>query len=545
MAPGPRWILHVDMDAFFASVEALDDPSLVGRPVIVGGSGSRGVVASCSYEARVFGVRSAMPSVQARRLCPEAVFVAGRYDRYAEVSREMHAVFQRFTPLVEGISLDEAFLDVSGSIRLFGPPAQIARSIREQIRTGLGLTCSVGAAPVKFLAKLASEAAKPRVDRTVDQHAGGTGSGVYVVERGQELAFLHPLPIDALWGVGPATARRLGALGFATIGDLAAVDPTVLERAVGRAHGRHLANLARGIDDRGVEADRPVKSVSHEETYATDRRDPDGLRVEVLRMSDSVASRLRRSGVAGRTVTLKVRYGDFSTHTRSETQAGAIDSGPVIAAVARRLLDAVDLAPGVRLLGVGVSNLVPAGSGPGEQLSLDLLGGDAAAPPGPPPVQPTHPVPSTHHIPPTRPIPSAQPDPPAKPYPSAVVDAIRRRFGAGAVGPAALVDAGRLRVKRTGDSQWGPGGTSRPGPTEPGPDPARPAGPARAATTGPTEPGPDPARPARPARAATTDPADPGPEPAGPAGPAARPNPVAPLRRPNGPTGGNPAPTGR
>ena len=441
---GPeRWILHVDMDAFFASVEALDDPSLAGRPLIVGGTGSRGVVASCSYEARVFGVRSAMPSVQARRLCPDAVFVAGRYDRYAEVSVLMHAVFHRFTPLVEGIALDEAFLDVSGALRLFGSPSRMAQSIREQIRAELGLGCSVGAAPVKFLAKLASEAAKPRVDRTVDPRAGGSGSGIFVVERGRELGFLHPHPIEALWGVGPATARRLRALGFATIGDLAVVDQVVLERAVGRAHGRHLAALARGIDERGVEPDRAVKSVSHEETYPSDRRDSDGLSVEILRMADSVASRLRRAGLVGRTVTLKVRYGDFSTLTRSATEAGGTDSAAVISNAASRLLSGLDLAAGVRLLGVGVSNLQPVSGGGAEQLSLELSG------PGSPPGAGTGPAGSRDDAAVTE-----------------AVDAIRRRFGPAAVGPAALVDARRLRVKRTGDSQWGPGGISGPTRTE-------------------------------------------------------------------------------
>ena len=457
------------MDAFFASVEALDDPRLAGRPLIVGGAGSRGVVASCSYEARVFGVRSAMPSVQARRLCPEAIFVPGRYDRYSEVSRQMHAVFHRFTPLVEGISLDEAFLDVTGSIRLFGPPVLIARAIRDQIRSELHLNCSVGAAPVKFLAKLASEAAKPRVGRTRAPEGSepseasdgpGEGRGIYVVERGRELSFLHPHPIEALWGVGPATARRLRSLGFTTIGQLAEVDPQVLERAVGKAHGGHLAALARGIDDRGVEAHRPVKSVSHEETYVTDRRDADGLRVEILRMADAVASRLREAGLAGRTVTLKVRYGDFSTHTRSVTEPQPTNSAPAIAEAAARLLETLDLAPGVRLLGVGLSNLLRRDSAPAEQLSFELGGspGGAASRAGVPAAQGVTSDPaSTGTVGPEGRDPAAV---------EAAIDAIRRRFGPRAVGPAALVDVEGLRVKRTGDSQWGPGGTSRSGQDE-------------------------------------------------------------------------------
>lgn len=435
-----RWILHVDMDAFYASVESLDDPSLAGKPLIVGGAGPRGVVASCSYEARAFGVRSAMPSSQARRLCPQAIFLAGRYDRYGEVSRQMHAIFQRFTPLVEGISLDEAFLDVTGAIRLFGSAEEIGIEIRHLVRDELGLCCSVGAATVKFLAKLASEAAKPRIGAST----GGQGAGVFVVEPGAELHFLHPQPIEALWGVGPATAKRLRDLGMTTIGDLARVDSAVLEAAVGRAAGSHLARLARGLDDRAVEPHREVKSISHEETYAVDRRDHDGLQVEVLRMADAVATRMRRAGLVGRTVTLKVRYGDFSTRTRSITHSGPVDDGGLIARLGRSLLVDLDLAGGVRLLGVGVSNLQPAGAGSGEQLALDFSASTGAKPR---PARPAdHPERGTG--PPVRVRPAAST--------TAAVDAIRQRFGATAVGPAALLGADGLRVKRPGDTQWGP-----------------------------------------------------------------------------------------
>lgn len=414
-----RWVLHVDMDAFYASVETLDDPGLAGRPVIVGGTGSRGVVASCSYEARAFGVRSAMPSVRARQLCPQAVFLAGRFGRYGEVSREMHAVFQAFTPLVEGISLDEAFLDVTGAIQLFGSPAHIGAAIRERIATDLGLSCSVGGARVKFLAKLASEAAKPGVG------PGGrvAGRGVVVIEAGTELDFLHPHPVEALWGVGPATAERLRQLGISTIGELARVDSAVIESAVGRANGSHLARLARGIDERSVEPHREVKSVSHEETYAADRRDLDGLQVEVIRMADSVAGRLRRAGLVGRTVTLKIRYGDFSTRTRSVTAGGPIDDASEIARLGRALLADLDLSGGIRLLGVGVSNLRATSSGGAEQLALDLAGD---APPS------------------------------GRSAATAAVDEIRRRFGPSAVGSAALLGTNGLRVKQPGDTQWGP-----------------------------------------------------------------------------------------
>ncbi len=463
-----RWILHVDMDAFFASVEALDDPNLRGRPLIVGGAGRRGVVASCSYEARVYGVRSAMPSGQARRLCPGAVFVAGRYARYAEVSRQMHAIFQRFTPVVEGISLDEAFLDITGSLRLFGPPETAARSIRTAIHDELGLTCSVGGATVKFLAKLASEAAKPAVDGA-RRHEDG---GVLIVPPGGEIDFLHPHPIEALWGVGPATAARLRQLGIGTIRDLAGVDPSVVEGAVGRAAGAHLARLARGVDERRIEPHREVKSVSHEETYPVDRRDSDGLRIEVMRMADSVATRLRTAQLAGRTVTLKVRFGDFSTITRSVTSPLAIDEAPEIAGLAGTLLAQLDLVDGVRLLGVGVSNLFAAGAGPGEQLTLDLDVPAAGTSAGPLPWPPVAAAPSGSAGS-ARPLAGPLPWPAAAAIPArhrprvaspsrpgvsttAAVDAIRDRYGPDAVGSAALLGRDGIRVKRPGDTQWGP-----------------------------------------------------------------------------------------
>jgi DNA polymerase IV len=422
--PAPRTILHVDMDAFYAAVEVLYDPGRAGQPVIVGGTGRRGVVASCSYQARAYGIRSAMPSGQARRLCPHAVFLAGRYARYAEVSQQLHAIFRDYTPLVEGISLDEAFLDVTGGCRLFGPAPEIAAAIRTRVASEVGLPCSVGVAPVKFLAKLASEAAKPRASL----RGVVAGAGVVVIEPGQELRFLHPLPIESLWGVGPATAARLRRLGVTNVGELAAVPADVLEAAVGRAHGSHLGRLAHGIDDRSVEPDREVKSVSHEETYPVDRYDRRELGDEIVRMADSVASRMRRAGVVGRTVTVKVRFGDFVTRTRSWTHPDALSDGPPIASMATALLDAVDLSPGVRLLGVGVSNLTPAGSEPAEQLRLNLNG--ERRPEGG----------------------SVQ----ARQRASGAVDAVRERFGDAAVGPATLLGPGGRRVKRSGDTQWGP-----------------------------------------------------------------------------------------
>ncbi|HEX6393235.1 MAG TPA: DNA polymerase IV [Acidimicrobiales bacterium] len=441
MAPearsGLRAILHVDMDAFYASVEILDNPELAGKAVIVGGAGARGVVASCSYEARAYGVRSAMPSSRARRLCPHAVFVAGRYDRYAEVSAQIHAVFESFTPLVEGISLDEAFLDVTGSIRLFGPAPEIARMIRERIRSDLHLGCSVGVAPSKFLAKLASEAAKP--------HASlkgiVPGDGVVVVSPGQELSFLHPLPIEALWGVGPATAERLRRLGVTTVSDLATLPAATLEGAVGRAAGSHLLRLANGIDDRPVEPDREVKSISHEETYAVDRVDADGLHAEAVRMSDAVAARMRKSGLTGRTVTIKIRYGDFRTLTRSRTLPRWVQDGQAVASVAGELLETIDLADGIRLLGVGVSNLTADKLEPVQMELFAESGTDQESG-----TRPDNRDRWTAETSTTDRWRSA----------TGAVDSIRDRFGDSAVAPATTVGDRGIRIKRSGDTQWGP-----------------------------------------------------------------------------------------
>ena len=406
-------VLHVDMDAFFAAVEVLLDPSLAGRPVVVGGTGDRGVVASCTYEARAFGVRSAMPTARARRLCPSAVFLPGRYAVYADFSRRLHEVFTSYTPLVEGISLDEAFLDVAGARRLFGPGPAIAADLRRRVGHELGLTCSVGVATSKFVAKLASEAAKP----TASVDGPVPGLGVKVVAPGEELAFLHPLPVQALWGVGPATLARLERFGTRTVGDLAALPEATLVKALGDALGRHLHALAWARDDRPVVPDQRPKSVGAEETYARDRRDRDSLHREIVRLADAVAARLRGAGLAGRTVTLKVRFGDFRTITRARTLPAPVDTGPELARAADGLLDAVDPTAGVRLLGVSVSNLVAA---PGRQLALDEAGDWRSA--------------------------------------ADAVDAVRRRFGDAAVGPAALLRPDGLQPRGRGDQQWGPAG---------------------------------------------------------------------------------------
>ncbi|HEY2427499.1 MAG TPA: DNA polymerase IV, partial [Acidimicrobiales bacterium] len=356
-------VLHVDMDAFFAAVEVLLDPSLAGKPVIVGGAGGRGVVAACTYEARAYGIHSAMPSSRARRLCPHAIFLSGHYDRYSEISARLHEVFSHYTPLVEGISLDEAFLDVSGARRLLGTGEEIAWRIRREIQDTLGLAASVGVATTKFIAKLASRAAKPVADRRGIQ----PGAGVVVVRPGEELEFLHPLPVGALWGVGPATHRRLERFGVVTVGDLAEVPVDSLISALGPSLGGHLHELAWARDPRRVEPEREVKSVSHEETYARDLHDGTALAGEALRLADAVAARLRKAKLAGRTVTIKVRFHDFATISRSQTLPEPVDTVPAIAGAATALLEGVDPSPGVRLLGVAVSNL---SSGAARQLSL-------------------------------------------------------------------------------------------------------------------------------------------------------------------------------
>lgn len=420
--PGVRTILHVDMDAFYVSVELLRRPELRGQPVVVGGTADRGVVAAASYEARRFGVHSAMPSAVARRMCPHAVFLPGDHVRYAEVSRDVFEVFREFTPLVEGLSLDEAFLDVSGARRLLGDGVTIGARVRERVAEQTGLTCSVGCAPNKFLAKLASEFAKPRAT------AGGVepGLGVFEVEPGRELAFLHPLPVQSLWGVGPATLERLRRLGVVTVGDLAELGPDVLVGAVGRAHGTHLAALARGEDNRAVEPERAVKSIGHEETFARDLMDREDVWREVVRLADAVASRLRRAGVGARTISLKIRFNTFATITRSVTLPGAVATGPAICQAVEPLLASVDVSAGVRLVGVSGSNLGPAS----EQLTLFDV--------------------------PDRAVDGEIAPPADWGSASEALDNIRSRFGSGAIGPASSMRHGSVRPVRPGEQQWGP-----------------------------------------------------------------------------------------
>ncbi|MDH2442672.1 DNA polymerase IV [Amnibacterium sp. CER49] len=340
-------VLHVDMDAFFASVELLEHPELVHRPVIIGHEGGRGVVTSANYPARRFGVRSAMPVSRALRLCPNAVVLPPHYDRYREASETVMGIFRDVTPVVEPLSIDEAFLDVAGAVRLFGPPAGIAAAIRARVLRETGLTCSIGAGASKFMAKLASTRAKP--------------DGLLVVPPEQALAFLHPLPIEALWGVGPATQQSLQRRGIRTVGDLAETPRPVLEGWVGQSAGSRLHDLAWARDPRRVTPHRAEKSIGHENTFGTDIRDEAALRRELLEQAGRVAVRLRRAGYRARTVSLKLRFADFSTITRSHTLAEPTDVARRIHDETCALLTAVRLqGRAVRLLGTRAEQLVPA-----------------------------------------------------------------------------------------------------------------------------------------------------------------------------------------
>jgi DNA polymerase-4 len=347
-------ILHVDMDAFYASVETIKEPSLAGKPVIVGGLGGRGVVTSASYEAREFGVNSAMPIITARRLCPHGIFVPNDFETYLHYSERIRDVFESFTPLVEPLSLDEAFLDVSGSARLFGDPSEIARLIKTRIGE-LGLKCTVGVAPNKFLAKLASTRAKP--------------DGLLAIPPEGIEDFLNPLPVAALWGVGPQTSEALRRLGLKTVEDLTKITRRTLERTLGDALGVHLYELARGIDDRPVVRDEPAKSVGSEETFAHDLDGAEEILKEVLRLSDRTAGRLRRKGLCGRTITVKIRFSNFKTITRSKTLAEEVDTASEIYAVATELYRKLGPErPRIRLIGVTASGLAP--GPPRRQMAL-------------------------------------------------------------------------------------------------------------------------------------------------------------------------------
>jgi DNA polymerase-4 len=382
-------VLHVDMDAFYASVSLRERPELHGQPVIVGGGDTRGVVLSATYEARAHGVHSAMPMARARRLCPGAVVLRPDPGAYAEVSAGVMEVFRAVTPLVEPLSLDEAFLDVSGSLRRCGSPALIGRRIRDRIADEQGITCSVGVASTKFVAKLASTHSKP--------------DGLLVVPHEEVVDFLHPLPVGALWGVGPATESTLVRFGLRTVGDIAHTPVRTLQRVLGPTSGAHLHALSWGRDERPVVAHEPERSVGAEETFSRDVDDPEVVRRELLRLSERVAARLRAAGQQGRTVTLKVRFADFTTITRSRTLREGTDVAREVYGTARGLYDALGLDRArLRLVGVRVEGLAEAARTPRQLLLDERAHGWREA--------------------------------------ERAVDRAVLRFGAGAVRPAALVD---------------------------------------------------------------------------------------------------------
>ena len=353
-----RAILHVDLDAFFAAVEQLDHPEWRGKPVIVGGdAGRRGVVSTCSYEARKFGVRSAMSSIRATQLCPNAIWTHGSYERYREMSLAVRAIFAEETPLVQPVSIDEAYLDVTPGRYTSEHPVAIARRIRAKVAL-LGITCSVGVSAVKSVAKIASDHDKP--------------DGLTVVWAGDEAGFLAPLPIRAMPGIGPKTAERLTALGIRTLGQLAALDDITAVEVLG-SHGTGLVARARGIDVRDVHDNDPVKSVSNERTFATDVRSPDEVEGALAALAAKVGQRLRRKMLSGRTITVKLRFSDFTTKTVRRTLPSPTDDESVFGGVARELIrSAWSPGIGLRLLGVGVSGFDD------KTVQLDLLGDSGA-----------------------------------------------------------------------------------------------------------------------------------------------------------------------
>lgn len=349
--PSPRVVVHLDMDAFYAAVEVREDPSLAGKPLVIGHRGRRGVVSTCSYEARRFGVRSAMPSVVAERLCPAAVWLSGRMALYVEVSHRIREILDRFSPLVEPLSIDEAFLDLTGIARDLADGRRIAAEIKREIRERERLTGSAGVAPNKFLAKVASDLEKP--------------DGLVVIPLEEVPTRLWPLPVERLWGVGPKTAERLHEQGFAKIVDLVNAPPGRLVRILGEGSAEHLLALAHGRDDRAVQAGHEAKSISEERTYGEDLTRPADVDKALLARSDGVARELRHEGLVARTVHLKVRTGDFETVTRSKTLSEPTDLAEVLLEAARELFrERIALkGRGVRLLGVGVSGLEPSGAG--------------------------------------------------------------------------------------------------------------------------------------------------------------------------------------
>ncbi|MDR0621178.1 MAG: DNA polymerase IV [Deltaproteobacteria bacterium] len=388
---GPVWIIHLDLDAFYASVEILDNPALKGLPVIIGGTGPRSVVSTCSYEARAKGVRSGMPSAEAHRLCPEGIFMGGRMWRYRELSAQVMGIFKRYTPLVEPLALDEAFLDVTASIRLFGPAPEIAERIRREVFAETGLTISAGVSTIKHVAKIASGFKKP--------------NGLTVIEEGRELEFLRPLAIGKLWGVGKVTEKNLRALGITTVGQFADLPEDYVLSSFGQS-GHHMWNLANGIDPREVEPSHEAKSLGNEETYAEDVSGPESVSRELLALAVKVAARLRAEKLAALTVTVKARDNKFNTHTRSKTLSRPVSDHGQLHRLALELFPSDKKGPW-RLLGLSTSKFAPGGQEAAPMTLFEAAGLKT---------------------------------PQAKDKLSEAMDAINDRFGQGRLKPATLLD---------------------------------------------------------------------------------------------------------
>ena len=427
-------ILLVDMDSFFASVEVRDDPSLAARPVLVGGDGQRGVVASCTYEARRFGIHSAMPMATAKRLCPTAVILPGNMAKYAAVSRQIHEIFHDTTPLVEPLGLDEAFLDVTGAKTLLGSPLTMAKAIRQRVADELELDCSVGVGGSKLVAKLACREAKPRIG----PKGITNGSGTRVILPEDVVSFLAPLPVSALFGVGPTTAKTLARLGIELVSELAALDPEVLVGHLGGVHAQVLVGLARGDDPRPVVADGISKSIGHEETFSVDVDDLEVLDGRLRRQAVAVAGALRSAGRRGRTVSVKVKSADFTQRTRSHTLVTGLDDHVAIFTVARSLLASVDISLGVRLLGISVSGLEDAS----VPVQLTLGVDDAAAGDQSPAASSAAEVQQSRE---------ALED---------AISEIRSRFGRHSLGSAAMLRSNGIEVPAQRDVPFGPSDAS-------------------------------------------------------------------------------------
>lgn len=341
--PEKSTILHVDMDAFYASVAELDNPHYKGEALVVG-AGTRGVVLSANYEARKFGIRAAMPVGRAKRMAPHAIFIPPEHHRYAEISERIMKIFHCYTPLVEPISLDEAFLDVTGATKLFGTGREIAIKIRQEVQSKEGITCSVGIAPSKFIAKLASQRCKP--------------DGMLEIKSDRILEFLHPLPVRAIWGVGPKTAESLDRLGLHTVADIAHTPRSTLVRALGDSTGESLYELAWGRDYRDVIPDEPEKSIGNEETFTRDLDSPEEILREFLRMTEKATARLRERELFAKTISIKIKFADFTTLSRSKTLAIAIDNTHDTYEIVKALYQALHIDRArLRLVGVSLENL--------------------------------------------------------------------------------------------------------------------------------------------------------------------------------------------